>query len=153
MKAAEEQKCQATISFEVLTREISNFPKHTVKDGTYLVDNWGDAAAAWWFYACRGTSTEWSPGTPILFAEVLESMMAKFLEQVKTLGFDSCNREPGTWKVTAAWELPDGETAAEPAAKKSRSGDAPAAAAAAPASPAHTATPTPTDCPSSDNEA
>merc|ERR1711879_764736 len=92
----------------------------------------GDAAANWWFYAARGVNVEWTPGTPILFAEVLESMMAKFLEQVKTLGFDTCQREPGTWKVTAAWSLPgsdDARSKEEPAAKRSRR-DAPAAASA-----------------------
>lgn len=152
LKEAESQKCSATISFEVLTREIPNFPKHAVKDSTYIVDSWGDAAAAWWWYATRGTNTEWTTGSPILFAEVLESMMAKFLEQVKTLGFDTCHREPGTWKVTAAWSLPGSDgtpskaKAEEPPAKKSKK-----SSSAAP--PSHTATPTPTDCPSSDNDA
>merc|ERR1711865_1059068 len=53
-------------------------------------------------------------------------MMAKFLEQVKTLGFDTCHREPGTWKVTAAWSLPGSDgtpskaKAEEPPAKKSK---------------------------------
>ena len=105
-KEAESRECSATISFEVLTREIPNFPKHVMKDSTYIVDSWGDADAAWWFYATHGTTQAWTAGTPILFAEVLESMMVKFLEQVKTLGFDSCQREPGTWKVTSQWSLP-----------------------------------------------
>jgi len=122
MKEAESQKCSATISFEVLTREIPNFPKHLVKDGSYIVDSWGDAAASWWFYSSRGTAQEYNSANPILFAEVLESMMARFLEQVKTLGFDSCKREPGTWKVTSSWSLPGSEERAkdEPASKKSK---------------------------------
>jgi hypothetical protein len=158
LKEAENQKVTATISFELLTREIPNFPKHVVKDGQYLVDSWGDASAAWWFYATRGTKNPYVPGSDILFAEVIESMMAQFIEYVKLLGFDSCKREAGTWKVTCKWHNPGQEPPAkadEPPAKRAKADDAPAAkstrAKAAPRSP-HTKTPTPTDCPSSDDE-
>mmetsp|Transcript_33317 Transcript_33317/g.53022 ORF Transcript_33317/g.53022 Transcript_33317/m.53022 type:complete len:208 (-) Transcript_33317:114-737(-) len=159
LKEAENQKCQATISFEVLTREIPNFPKYAIKDSTYLVDSWGDAAAAWWFYSHHGTKSEWTSGTPILFAEMLESMMPKFLTQVKTLGFDSCQREPGTWKVTAAWSLPGSDGASdEQAAKKSKKDkEAPPAAAPKASSKKRASpparTPTPTDQPTSDVDA
>jgi len=162
LKEAESQKVTATISFELITREIPNFPKHVVKDGQYVVDNWGDASAAWWFYATRGTKVAYSSGMDILFAEVLESMMAQFLEYVKVLGFDKTHREAGTWKVTASWSMPghekiepmDGPPAAsrdEPPAKRANNATS-AKAAPKPRSKSHTKTPTPTDCPSSDDE-
>merc|ERR1712187_852178 len=102
-RAAELQQTHSTVSFEVLVRDIDEFPKRVIKDSTYLVDSWGDGAAEWWFYATRGTATAWTPGSPVLFAEVLEGMMPKFLEKVNALGFRDCKREPGTWKVTASW--------------------------------------------------
>jgi len=154
LKEAESQKVSATISFELITREIPNFPKHVVKDGQYIVDNWGDASAAWWFYATRGTKIAYSSGMDILFAEVLESMMAQFLEYVKVLGFDKTHREPGTWKVTASWSMPGQEPKKDDPPAKRAKVDAPAAKPKAPArrSKSHTKTPTPTDCPSSDVE-
>mmetsp|Transcript_3864 Transcript_3864/g.7789 ORF Transcript_3864/g.7789 Transcript_3864/m.7789 type:complete len:170 (-) Transcript_3864:110-619(-) len=103
MRAAEQQQTEATVSFEVLTREIPGFPTRVVKDSTYLVDSWGDGAAEWWFYATRGTAVPWVPGQPVLFAEVLETMIGKFIESSQGLGFNSCFREAGTWKVTASW--------------------------------------------------
>mmetsp|Transcript_66613 Transcript_66613/g.206559 ORF Transcript_66613/g.206559 Transcript_66613/m.206559 type:complete len:171 (-) Transcript_66613:53-565(-) len=106
-RAAEQQLCEATVSFEVLTREVPGFPTRVVKDSTYLVDGWGDGAAEWWFYATRGIAAPWVPDTPVLFAEVLEGMIAKFVERAQGLGFRTCSREAGTWKVTARWGLPD----------------------------------------------
>jgi len=156
LKEAESQKVSATISFELITREIPNFPKHVVKDGQYIVDSWGDASAAWWFYATRGTKIAYSSGMDILFAEVLESMMAQFLECVKVLGFDKIHREPGSWKVTASWSMP-GQDAPEakddPPAKKAKADNATSAKAPPMRrSKSHTKTPTPTDCPSSDDD-
>eukprot|EP00413_Alexandrium_margalefii_P016847 CAMPEP_0204524810 /NCGR_PEP_ID=MMETSP0661-20131031/7574_1 /ASSEMBLY_ACC=CAM_ASM_000606 /TAXON_ID=109239 /ORGANISM="Alexandrium margalefi, Strain AMGDE01CS-322" /LENGTH=194 /DNA_ID=CAMNT_0051530577 /DNA_START=36 /DNA_END=620 /DNA_ORIENTATION=+ len=114
-RAAEQQQFDATVSFEVLTREVPGFPTRVVKDSTYLVDGWGDGAAEYWFYATRGTAVAWTPGTPVLFAEVLEGMIGKFVDKAQGLGFRACYREPGTWKVTASWGAPD-----EQAAKKAR---------------------------------
>mmetsp|Transcript_64817 Transcript_64817/g.193157 ORF Transcript_64817/g.193157 Transcript_64817/m.193157 type:complete len:170 (+) Transcript_64817:68-577(+) len=114
-RAAEQQQCEATVSFEVLTREVPGFPTRVVKDSTYLVDSWGDAAAEWWFYATRGTAVPWVADSPVLFAEVLEGMIGKFVDKAQSLGFRACFREAGTWKVTAAWGLPD-----EKPAKRSR---------------------------------
>lgn len=107
IRAAMNMQCQAVVSFEVLTRELKNFPTYSVKDGTYLVDAWGDAAAAWWFYDTRGTQEAWQAGTPVQFAEVLEGMMPKFVEKVGKLGFKSCAREPSSWRVRVAWREPD----------------------------------------------
>jgi len=156
MKEAEMQKGSAIVSFEVLAREIPSFPKHVVKDGAYIVDSWGDASAEWWFYATKGTKNEFPSKSPVLYAEVLESMMAQFVEFAKVLGFDSCRREPGTWKVKAAWSLPGSSEKKEEEAKPSKQAKTDAIevkeARAAPGSPAHTKTPTPTDCPSSDDE-
>lgn len=117
MRAAEEERCEAAVSFEVLTRDISDFPTRVVTDSTHLVDSWGEGAAAWWFYAHRGTSTAWTPGTPVMFAELLESMMPKFLDKVQDLGFQKCQRIAGTWKVVASWQPPE---TSQPAAKKAR---------------------------------
>jgi len=151
MKEAEAQKVSATISFELLTRELANFPKHVVKDGSYIVNSWGDGSAEWWFYATRGTKIAYTSETQIPFAEVLESMMAQFIEYVKLLGFDSVQREPGTWKVKSCWNTPEPEKTQEAPAKRAKT-DAPVAEAARePTSPARTATPTPTDLPSDDD--
>mmetsp|Transcript_23047 Transcript_23047/g.41626 ORF Transcript_23047/g.41626 Transcript_23047/m.41626 type:complete len:155 (+) Transcript_23047:51-515(+) len=106
MKEAELEKCDASISFAALVREVPEFPTHVVIDSQHLVDNWGDGAASWWYYAHRGVTQEWVSGTPVSFAELLESMMPKFLELAQDLGFQSCKREPGTWKVVASWKPP-----------------------------------------------
>eukprot|EP00930_Biecheleria_cincta_P088365 TRINITY_DN77591_c0_g1_i1.p1 TRINITY_DN77591_c0_g1~~TRINITY_DN77591_c0_g1_i1.p1 ORF type:complete len:156 (+),score=39.17 TRINITY_DN77591_c0_g1_i1:107-574(+) len=106
MKEAENERCEASVSFAALVREVSEFPTHVVIDSQHLVDNWGDGAASWWYYAHRGTNNEWVTGSPVSFAELLESMMPKFLEQAQDLGFQSCKREAGTWKVVASWKPP-----------------------------------------------
>mmetsp|Transcript_49302 Transcript_49302/g.107316 ORF Transcript_49302/g.107316 Transcript_49302/m.107316 type:complete len:160 (-) Transcript_49302:124-603(-) len=106
-REAENQRCDLTVSFEVLTREVEEFPTHTLTDSTYVVDSWGEGLSAEsWYYATRGPASSFSPGAPVLFAEVLESMMPKFLDKVKTLGFQSCGREAGTWKVSVSWHQP-----------------------------------------------
>merc|ERR1740121_448787 len=33
--------------------------------------------------------------------------MPQFLEKVRGLGFQSCSREPGSWKVRVSWKMPD----------------------------------------------
>eukprot|EP00931_Biecheleriopsis_adriatica_P006236 TRINITY_DN107674_c0_g1_i1.p1 TRINITY_DN107674_c0_g1~~TRINITY_DN107674_c0_g1_i1.p1 ORF type:complete len:167 (-),score=58.57 TRINITY_DN107674_c0_g1_i1:64-564(-) len=107
-KEAEQQKCEATISFEVITREIEEFPKRVLTDSTYFVDSWGsDCSAESWFYATRGLNAAYTAGTPILFAEVLQAMLPKFVERVKELGFQECNHEAGTWKVNVSWAAPE----------------------------------------------
>merc|ERR1719277_1368862 len=106
LRAASNMQCQAVVSFEVLTREVHNFPSYTVKDGTYLVESWGDAPASWWFYSSRGTSEAWTPGTPVQFAELLEGMMPRFLEKAAGLGFETCGREPSSWRVKVTWKAP-----------------------------------------------
>ncbi|CAK0898017.1 unnamed protein product [Prorocentrum cordatum] len=116
------EKCQATVSFEVLSREISDFPKRVLTDSTYFVESWGEGIRAEnWFYAVRGAAASWSPGAPILFAEVLQGMLPKFVEKVKALGFNSCVHESGTWKVTVTWDPPGGgdEEAGEEATQES----------------------------------
>lgn len=50
--------------------------------------------------SCAGTSTPYTPGTKVFFAELLESMMPKFVEKVHALGFQKCARIPGTWKAS-----------------------------------------------------
>mmetsp|Transcript_79850 Transcript_79850/g.146082 ORF Transcript_79850/g.146082 Transcript_79850/m.146082 type:complete len:177 (+) Transcript_79850:75-605(+) len=121
VREAEKLQSTATVSFEALSREISDFPKRILSDSVFFVDDFGDGvtAEAWWF-AVRGSSQEYTPGTPIPYAEMLEGMMPKFLEKVEGLGFSSSSRISGTWKVTASWEMPDTE---EPPAKRRASMD------------------------------
>merc|ERR1719446_995970 len=50
--AAEAKKCRVIVSFEALSRQIDEFPKRILKDGTYLVDQWSEGVTAEsWFYA------------------------------------------------------------------------------------------------------
>mmetsp|Transcript_79889 Transcript_79889/g.138445 ORF Transcript_79889/g.138445 Transcript_79889/m.138445 type:complete len:183 (-) Transcript_79889:178-726(-) len=121
VREAEKLQSTATVSFEALSRETPGFPKRILSDSVFYVDTCGDdinneVTTDAWFYATRGTATAYTPGTPILFAEFLESMMPKFLEKIEALGFSSSGRVSGTWKVTASWEMP-GE-AQEPPAKR-----------------------------------
>lgn len=119
VREAEASKCEATISFEVITRDIAKFPQRVLTDSTYFVEDWGKGVSAEsWFYATRGLSAHFSQGQPVLFAEVLQSMLPKFVDEVKELGFLSCTHEAGTWKVTVSWVNPD-----EPDKKKRKSRD------------------------------
>jgi len=111
IREAEAQRSEATVSFEVLSREIADFPKRIVRDSIYFVDSWGgDVTSECWFYATHGPHATFHENEPVLFAEVLECMMPKFLKRLKPLGFLECGREPGTWKVFVSW--PDTETEA-----------------------------------------
>eukprot|EP00933_Yihiella_yeosuensis_P004359 TRINITY_DN108724_c0_g1_i1.p1 TRINITY_DN108724_c0_g1~~TRINITY_DN108724_c0_g1_i1.p1 ORF type:complete len:157 (+),score=39.61 TRINITY_DN108724_c0_g1_i1:96-566(+) len=107
MKEAESEKCDATVSFAMLVRDVKEFPTHVVVDSQHLVDDWGEGAASWWYYAHRGTQNEYSKDSQVSYAELLESMMPKFLEEAQVLGFQKCYREAGTWKVVASWATPD----------------------------------------------
>jgi len=109
VREAEQQKTEVTVSFEVLTRDIPNFPKRILTDSTYYVDQWGeDVSAEAWHYAVRGSSAGYQADQPVLFAEVLEGMMPKFVSKLQSpdIGFKSCSRDPGTWKVQASWIAP-----------------------------------------------
>eukprot|EP00927_Polykrikos_kofoidii_P079085 TRINITY_DN75873_c0_g1_i1.p1 TRINITY_DN75873_c0_g1~~TRINITY_DN75873_c0_g1_i1.p1 ORF type:complete len:341 (+),score=66.89 TRINITY_DN75873_c0_g1_i1:121-1143(+) len=112
LRETKHRKCQLAASFEVLSRDVEGFPTHVVRDSTYVVASWGgDVTAESWFYSTHGSNASWSPGAPVLFAEMLEGMMPKFLERLQSLGFSSCGREAGTWKVSVAWKVPEeGET-------------------------------------------
>lgn len=106
-QAAEEQKSQVTVSLEVLSRDIPAFPRRILTDATYYVDelSLGSVTAECWFYSTNGTTTPYT-GAPILFAQLLESMQAKFVGKLSKLGFSSCHRIAGTWKVTVDWTAP-----------------------------------------------
>eukprot|EP00930_Biecheleria_cincta_P069046 TRINITY_DN56840_c0_g1_i1.p1 TRINITY_DN56840_c0_g1~~TRINITY_DN56840_c0_g1_i1.p1 ORF type:complete len:187 (+),score=44.25 TRINITY_DN56840_c0_g1_i1:65-562(+) len=107
-REAEQQKCEATVSFEVITREIASFPKRVLTDSTYFVDTWpAGVSAESWFYATRGLQSSYTAGSPILFAEVLQAMLPKFVDRVKDLGFIDWKHEAGTWKVFVKWADPD----------------------------------------------
>eukprot|EP00929_Paragymnodinium_shiwhaense_P021369 TRINITY_DN13954_c0_g1_i1.p1 TRINITY_DN13954_c0_g1~~TRINITY_DN13954_c0_g1_i1.p1 ORF type:complete len:153 (+),score=50.57 TRINITY_DN13954_c0_g1_i1:125-583(+) len=103
MSEAEHQKKDATVSFEVLTRDIKDFPTRVLKDNQYIVDDWQDAAASWWYYSYKGTTRAFDKNSQVPFAELLESMMPKFVEKCRSLGFQRCDREAGSWKVKASW--------------------------------------------------
>lgn len=115
-REAGQRKLALTASFEVLSRDIKGFPTHAVKDSQYHVDEWPEGVTAEaWHYAVHGCGAHWSPGTPCLFAALLEGMMPKFLERLQTLGFKHSMREVGTWKVSVAWASPTGDEDMEPA--------------------------------------
>jgi len=106
-KAAEAQKSQVTVSFDALAKDIPDFPKRIRTDSTYYVDEWslGGVTAESWFYSNNGIATTYT-GTPILFAQLLDRLLAKFVQKVSKMGFSTCHREAGTWKVTADWTAP-----------------------------------------------
>lgn len=113
-REAEQQRCEAAISFEVLSREMADFPKRVIKDGSYLVESWGgDTDAESWFHATHGTNANFNEADPVQLADVLESMMPKLVKRLGDLGFSKCNRLPGTWKVSVAWPDPDGQAPAK----------------------------------------
>lgn len=106
-REAGQRRTQLTASFEVISREINGFPQHRVKDSTYIVSSWGKGVSPEaWHYATHGTQSSYTPGSPVLFAEMLEGMMPKFIERVKQMHFLSFGREDGTWKVTVSWPEP-----------------------------------------------
>merc|ERR1719223_603 len=112
-RAAEAQRTEVTLSFEVLTREIPDFPRRMLSDGVYYVEQWGDSisggvTAESWFYANNGIATAYAEA-PILFAQMLEGLLVKFLEKVKTLGFTYCHREAGTWRLAVSWGAVENE--------------------------------------------
>jgi len=110
IREAENQRCGATVSFEVLSREIDAFPKRTLSGSTYYVGTWGEGICAEsWYYATRGLTANFQTGVQVLFAEVLQGMLPKFVDRVKMLGFQSCSHEAGTWKITVAWRKPEPE--------------------------------------------
>lgn len=115
-EAAEREKCEVTCSFEVLSREIPIFPTRVQEKNTWNVTGWGDPEVTdeSWFYATHSNSQAWVPGTPVNFAEVLAGVFNKFLERMAPLGFQSCERQPGTWKVRASWLAPDPPAGREP---------------------------------------
>jgi len=106
LQEKEQSQCTATVSLDDLSKEISDFPKRTLSESVSVVTDWGDEVTAeGWFYATHGIATAYTPGAAVSNAELLESMMPKFLGKVEALGFSSC-RVAGTWKVTASWEMP-----------------------------------------------
>lgn len=108
IREAENQRCGATISFEVLSREIDDFPKRQLSGSTYYVGTWGKGISAEsWFYATRGVTATFSSGVQVLFAEVLQGMLPKFVDRVKLLGFQTCSHEAGTWKISVSWQRPE----------------------------------------------
>jgi len=121
--AAQMQKCATTISFEQLSREIEGFPKRSLRGSTYYVGEWGEGMSAErWFYSSRSVQATFPEGVPILFAEVLQVMLAKFLERVKTLGFTTCTHEVGTWKIHVSWPRPEDEDEEKEGSPGPRSG-------------------------------
>lgn len=112
VRAAEDLQCELTVSVEVLTREVRDFPTRVFMDSNWVVGTWGDGITAeCWFYATHGVLASWSPGAPVHFAEVLAGIMTKFLDRVSALGFTSVRRIEGTWQVKVSWpgEVADGE--------------------------------------------
>merc|ERR1712217_853714 len=118
--------CAATVSFEVITREVEDFPKKKLNGSQYLVESWGKADPESWFYSTHGLGATYSEGSPILFATMLQGMLPKFTQQVSKLGFQTCRHEEGTWKVHVTWPQPTEEQIQE-ALRKRRGGRSPSA--------------------------
>lgn len=123
-RAAEEQKTEVTLSFEVLTREVPDFPRRKVSDGVYYVEQWGESiiggvTAESWFYANSGIATPYA-GAQILFAQMLECLLLKFLAKVQSFGFSSCHREAGTWRLAVSWGAVEHEKTVEKPLKRKR---------------------------------
>jgi len=102
-QTVEKEESQMTVSFDALCREVPEFPKRIQNGAVYYVRDWShDAPASSWFYANKGTSQGYA-GSQILFAELLECLFPKFMNEVSKLGFSSCSREKGSWRITAVW--------------------------------------------------
>lgn len=108
MRSARALKCSATVSFEVISRELhEEFPKRRLNGSTYYTGDWGpDLGPEGWFWSTRGVHVPLPPDTPVLYAELLQSMLSKFVDRLRLLGFISVTHEAGTWKVTAKWHPP-----------------------------------------------
>ncbi|CAK0890228.1 unnamed protein product, partial [Prorocentrum cordatum] len=101
---AKQKVCQATVSFEVLSREIEGFPQQVVNHSTYHVESFGHTSLEeCWTYAARGLDASRLPGTHIQYAEVLVSMFPSFVAKVQAMGYKSVEHNAGTWKLTATW--------------------------------------------------
>merc|ERR1712137_633530 len=116
-REAEQQRCGITVCFYSLCKAIKNFPKREKVGASSIVGSWGgNVAGESWFCANPGRKTSVSPDA-VLYVEVLERLMPKFLERLKPLGFETCSREKGTWKVTVSWAAqppPEDELSEEP---------------------------------------
>lgn len=107
-RQAEARQCGMSVSFEVLTREIEGFPKRSLQNSTYYVHDLGDGVTAEQFvYATKGSHATYNKDEPILFAELLESLMPKLVERLRPLGFTDFGREAGTWRLSVTWQDPD----------------------------------------------
>mmetsp|Transcript_37558 Transcript_37558/g.79647 ORF Transcript_37558/g.79647 Transcript_37558/m.79647 type:complete len:225 (+) Transcript_37558:153-827(+) len=116
IKAAQQMQTNLSVSFEIITRDVPNFPTYAVKNNSYLVENWGLGEPASFWYARKGSVDPFNHGTPIAFADLLEGMMPKFLAKVQEMGFVEAGREAGTWKVKVSWRSPDDDTSASTSA-------------------------------------
>lgn len=105
--AADKNRCEVVVSFEMLTRDVPGFPSRVMDNDMWIVGDWGQpqVTAESWYYANHGIN-----GTPpkrVMFAEVLAFMMTKFQDNLPPLGFQTCEREAGTWKLRVTWKDPD----------------------------------------------
>lgn len=106
IQKAKQQECQAQVSFEIVSREIRQFPKRGLMGSALVVSSWGPAMTApAWVYATRGVEASYSEGEPVLYAELLQSMFHKFLAKVQELGFIDCVHVAGTWSVRVTWRV------------------------------------------------
>ena len=88
-------RCEAQVSFEVLSRHIEESPQRAARGSEWVVSSWGPLRGDCWYKTKHG-AYQALPEGPTLFAEVLASMMPKFVSRVKELGFRECHHLPGT---------------------------------------------------------
>ncbi|CAK0788255.1 unnamed protein product [Prorocentrum cordatum] len=86
VQEAEQQRCEAAVSLEVLPRQGVN--------------------AESWCYAVHRPAAPFPDGMPTPSADVLRAKLPNFIKKVRVLGFTSCIHEAGTWKVHVAWRPP-----------------------------------------------
>jgi len=102
---SEQQRCQATVSFEVLSRAVPEFPTRSLVGSQYYVESWGRGVSGTdWAIATQGMG--YSAVEPIPFPEVLAYFLPKFVTRVKELGFVTCHHLAGSWKIQVSWAPP-----------------------------------------------
>ncbi|CAK0894735.1 unnamed protein product [Prorocentrum cordatum] len=108
VQEAEQQNCEVTVPFDVITRKVQAFPKRACTDSACHVASWGEGInAESWHYATHGPDEPFSDERPILFTEVLRAMLPKFVKQFKALGFASYVHKAGAWQARVAWRSPE----------------------------------------------
>jgi len=90
-----------TFSFLALMEHIEGIPKRTEEHAQYVIEDWSDRPGGEaWYYATKGCMQTYNPEDPILYVEVLKTMLPQFLEKIEhAFGAKQCEWVKGTWKI------------------------------------------------------